>query len=1680
VQLWSKGFDEGKADASRELQTSDAYSESKRSSTAIPLEAQTEYIVPPEFNTPFGRQVSTPPVLQMEETTISPKVIYESVDTPLALAGQETVAKLDAWMMKNEPNYRNFSAEKKRNRLYTTIKGGADALSGQAPTVKTKGLSNKPVDQLEADRVFGVGETASTVPEITDASSYYINTFRAELAKAKANELVAKGDKDAQGKGIAYANEIMGQPQWWQDPERKREMLSKAPEFQGVLGIGVYQYPSGATVESDAAYAARMVASPANFLVGMGSSATAETVGDGTFLKQREASEVGATAKVDESMNWWDRNVTRGLDNVAKNRGVAEEVYDLTDVYTDNQTIKNVAYVAGLAGDVVAMPLVPGFGFVSGGFKGATGLAKAEAAVGDLGKLTKLEKTGYVLSSIAAENPVTKYTIGKMLDKVAPGDPRLLVATRMSDTVTGLKTLEDIVDRGATTPEQILNGIEKELGSNHPTVLAAKEVARRAIRSGEEIDLLSWAKTTMKDVPYNLTDDINKSLELVEDYASSGDRAIKGTVRNAAGKLVQNTDGSVDDVLRWVKTAVATSPDVLKSIKLNEYQGLQAFASEVLKDSVGRRNLIRAISDEQALSKVFKNAPDESNFYLLTSRTAVSSPRLAKEIMTAASDSPVSKAIMEATPIDEAVIKTASGTKDTLSGTATTSKVKLTNEGQQTIKDWLRLHDSVARLESPVIKNILEEVESGVISTQTARTLAGMQVDEVARQRHSGKLVALTEKTISQMPAKVRNRLLTPIELREGWIVKGLKDLAKKEIDAVPISARTQRTINDIQQEIGAMDKTLRLKVKEIMENGDIAKLYGLDANPSKREAMLALIFRHPKRPLSPDSDLDSFLNEASDYTEASAKMLAPRVRDLVIHNLDIESTLSRWFSKTNINLKEWVERQPALSRALNAATAKLENDLAGASSLDESVQAIADYIDDANRIGEPYIKQGFKTIPKSKIEDLLIGLYFEAEKGKILDYHVTKLVDAMKPSIDGDLAGRLLGPALMRKGSEGLDEIDLNHMVAARVRQIVKTNAGMSTDSIDDFIGEIQSFFPQLRKNPINGKNLTPTWMKAKTILNDSKYNYRFIDAIDEQAWRVIDHYGLARENVGDVLHDLEDISRNIKASNINPALEATIKKVVGDSFDASKFKAYMKDLAKRDASTAAKVAGTVSNMLKGLRNLKYTFMLYLRPRFHGANFVTAPFIMMSTIGGETTAKSMRSYLKGAWLAALSSENDISNLAAKGVKVREMSILPALNKVAFTDVAGRSYTWRDLTDIARQGGILRTQKGADLGESIIQKNIEFLAQTTDPSLLKKIATLPSDLKKTALNDGFFKTAQDFAEWSDASFRMSVMIESLKAGEDTSQALQKAREALFDYGRMEAWEKEYISKWFAFYSFQRSAMLNVLSNMVNNPSRLANQLKISKGYAWNSEDERRKNLYQKEYSMAKPLIAIVDGVDKERYATYLPSVPVVDTIFLLAKVFFSISNAELPALSSMASERLDPAVKALLGGSEVTKDMIMEQGYIDPRDVAWLKATGTWDAFNAALGPIEEAPAAPGEPSWGPNKVKYSFKDNGGSVNKKAATAYLVLKNWFIPLTIGGDQLFKDIAPLVTIINPADLNVNEEGKAGIDLDTNLTEQMGLTTDIRVDSPTEIYNKKTNKKIGEDKSLGPDNQTRSTN
>lgn len=452
---------------------------------------------------------------------------------------------------------------------------------------------------------------------------------------------------------------------------------------------------------------------------------------------------------------------------------------------------------------------------------------------------------------------------------------------------------------------------------------------------------------------------------------------------------------------------------------------------------------------------------------------------------------------------------------------------------------------------------------------------------------------------------------------------------------------------------------------------------------------------------------------------------------------------------------------------------------------------------------------------------------------------------------------------------------------------------------------------------------------------------------------------------------------------------------------------KIYMQGLHRTtQGQEAAKYFGAA---LRWVNSARYHLLLGYRPRFHGTNQITAPTIVLGTLGGEAAVGATLNYARAA------------DVMATGLS-RPGGVRSA--KIAVVDGAGRPWTYDELFTQALESGAMRSQASFQLNEAMIDGAVREARLNIKSGRARNRAI-------KAIDDAARKPLE-FAEIEDNIWRMSVIIDSLRKGEDIGVALAKGRISMFDYGSLRMEEKWAATRIFIFYTFTRNSVVHSVNNIFNNPNRLKNALMLKNDITKlvTGEDAEDLMWYAPDWAVSRPILDYVQGVDKETYYTMGPSIVPVEAMGLVAR---ALTSSDAKGLGEPFANLLAPEYNVLLGRERMGQ--ALKPGIIDSRDVAALKHVGAWWAFTGLIGEVPiGVDARVGETTF--DGKRWTLSDKGWANYKRMKT---------IANFVGASTLAQDWVQVYgTFSDRAD---------GRQLSATVPEALGVTTQIGGVSPT---------------------------
>lgn len=449
----------------------------------------------------------------------------------------------------------------------------------------------------------------------------------------------------------------------------------------------------------------------------------------------------------------------------------------------------------------------------------------------------------------------------------------------------------------------------------------------------------------------------------------------------------------------------------------------------------------------------------------------------------------------------------------------------------------------------------------------------------------------------------------------------------------------------------------------------------------------------------------------------------------------------------------------------------------------------------------------------------------------------------------------------------------------------------------------------------------------------------------------------------------DVEDLAARLVTSldELPDGAEGLVKLIgeISDSIAKTPEEIATQKIFNRARGLVGGAAGTAAGLVMDIPKIAKQGVLggfiVPNPAYHVVNNISAPALIHDTIGVAEAIHATGDLLKlpAAVLGFRSNAADVVK-TIYGYSSRGDTIA----------VSGRAdgavYTIDDLAEIVKSNGINQSQVSVEVQRAAI----EGLARWTGTNFAK----VKSGLSREKIGEYFkamFKVDRNI--WNEMSvandlyYRTGVLIRALQRGQTEGQAVQLAREAIYDYGRLTLLEQEKISKAFWIYSFWRQSIRQSIVSVVNNPRRLANNYKLGKGgYDPDQLDNELAEPFMSQYQDKRIFIdTLTDPESQQKWNYYFGDLPMlsgVDTVVsgvanfgAMAKAIAgTLTEADLTILGGQIGQlgrdyfdNAPPEVKLVMQfvvNKEFSFGEFRKEGtYVNPSYLIWAEATGNFD-----------------------------------------------------------------------------------------------------------------------------------------
>lgn len=404
----------------------------------------------------------------------------------------------------------------------------------------------------------------------------------------------------------------------------------------------------------------------------------------------------------------------------------------------------------------------------------------------------------------------------------------------------------------------------------------------------------------------------------------------------------------------------------------------------------------------------------------------------------------------------------------------------------------------------------------------------------------------------------------------------------------------------------------------------------------------------------------------------------------------------------------------------------------------------------------------------------------------------------------------------------------------------------------------------------------------------------------------------------------------------------------------------------------------------------------------YHAQNLLTAPLIINATLGGKRALQSVGDlFFLNPKVNATVDElfgfrpgTKYSEITGKGRSIQTPS--------------GKVYTPQGLAEMIAENGISQTRDQLDLSKNLLKDFAKWSGKNLRGEDKKVATEFIREFDPRKPNAWF-----EMANYFDTRFRTGVLVRALEEGKSEAQAIQDARDALFDYSKISQFEKDTFGKLFWFYSFERSAITQAAKNLLTNPKAFVAEQRIKN--AFTPKDKEVHSAISEYRDNSAFLGLLEDG--KDQYYLYGQAGPQADAIAKGADYLGALFGILEPggvqrgARTALGRASARPGVSLPMTalGYDINYGEISEPtNYVDPRILGWLRASPTADAWFKTYVNLEPIP--PGEVTDKNITIdglayRIPYNDNTSRRNY----------NYILELakTVGMERAMRDYAPVI-------------------------------------------------------------------
>jgi len=361
---------------------------------------------------------------------------------------------------------------------------------------------------------------------------------------------------------------------------------------------------------------------------------------------------------------------------------------------------------------------------------------------------------------------------------------------------------------------------------------------------------------------------------------------------------------------------------------------------------------------------------------------------------------------------------------------------------------------------------------------------------------------------------------------------------------------------------------------------------------------------------------------------------------------------------------------------------------------------------------------------------------------------------------------------------------------------------------------------------------------------------------------------------------------------------------------------------------------------------------------RYIGLNLLTAPFMMIGTLGFSGAMKGLSQAAKiGAAEALPKGAQRLADLApsrftqALADKTRALvnTVKPrAPDDVMFVDMYGKAWSAAEFEDLCGVYNVMMSRGDVDQAADLLatlRRDMNPARRRKGDKMPERALNMALGAADTLMNPSLTSLGMQFATYTDGVFRRGVFASAIRDGMQPLQAAELARASVLDYGAIPDVVRQSVNRYLLFASFRMSSMREILMALTRADDSylrvIRSQMTLHKNaglWAFGNDYDRVRL-----YSMPGPKFdGLASGIGGPQDVMSTGMADIVDLMFFMGEVAAGESRDTGARITdALMEEQIQPLLQAAIAQMQNKNPSRKGRMVPDTSVVYWMN-NGNW------------------------------------------------------------------------------------------------------------------------------------------